>query len=204
MDILHTALGIIDTDGIAAHFSYRHAHIGILVFLHIPVRNSEAGTGKGQTTAIDKLILGDMSFSDDSHDASLLIVLHRSFGFQTHDIVIDLVADDGISGDIHQSDGLWHNQVGGHLLIDIDGAQIYVIGLCCLCIYIGCDNDRKVNFFSTGNKLQRAKEAQDFDKSRRYDILHIVDIIPFKKGCSTEIDQEQTKLPEDTNTESPP
>lgn len=29
-------------------------------------------------------------------------------------------------------------------------------------------------------------------------------IIPFKKGCSTEIDQEQTKLPEDTNTESPP
>ena len=29
-------------------------------------------------------------------------------------------------------------------------------------------------------------------------------IIPFKKGSSTEIDQEQTKLPEDTNTGSPP
>ena len=29
-------------------------------------------------------------------------------------------------------------------------------------------------------------------------------IIPFKKGISTEIDQEQTKLPEDTNTGSPP
>ena len=52
-------------------------------------------------------------------------------------------------------------------------------------IYIGCDNDRKVNFFSTGNKLRRAKEAQDFDKSRRYDILHIVDIIPFKKDYCT-------------------
>ena len=79
-----------------------------------------------------------MPFSDDCHDASLLIVLHRTFRFQAHDIVIDLVADDGISGDIHQSDGLRHNQVGGHLLIDIDGAQIHVIGLRCLCIYIGC------------------------------------------------------------------
>lgn len=29
-------------------------------------------------------------------------------------------------------------------------------------------------------------------------------IIPFKKGKNTEIDQEQTKLPEDTNTGSPP
>ena len=138
MDILHAALGIIDTDGITAHLSYRHAHIGILVFLHVPVRNSEASAGKGQTTAIDKLILGDMPFSNDSHDASLLIVLHRSLGFQTHDIVINLVADDGISRDVYQPDGLWHNQVGSHLLVDIDGAQIHVIGLRCLCIYIGC------------------------------------------------------------------
>ena len=65
MDILYAALGIIDANGITAHLSYRHTHVRILVFLHIPVRNSEAGAGKGQTTAIDKLILGDMSFSDD-------------------------------------------------------------------------------------------------------------------------------------------
>ena len=71
-----------------------------------------------------------MALTDDSHDTSLLMVIHRSRRFQAHDIVIDLVTGNGIGRDIYQPDGLRHNQMGGDMLIDKDGAHGRFLGLC--------------------------------------------------------------------------
>ena len=71
-----------------------------------------------------------MALTDDSHDTSLLMVIHRSRRFQAHDIVINLVTGNGIGRNIHEPDGLWHNQMGGDMLIHKNGAHGQFLGLC--------------------------------------------------------------------------
>ncbi len=68
-----------------------------------------------------------MALTDNGSYCSRLTVGKDGIRLDADDVIIHLVTHHIVRGDIHQLDGLRHNQMGGHVLVDIDSAQIGVL-----------------------------------------------------------------------------
>ena len=126
---VHTeALAAAHEDGPAQtrHITLGHAHLRIGVVADVLLSDGIDGVGTLRGFRVVHGELGDMALTNDRYRSREFVVHQRGLGFQTDDVVGALVADELVSGDVHELDVLRHDEMGGNLVIDVDDRLLKV------------------------------------------------------------------------------
>ena len=120
------ALAAAHEDGPAEtrHITQRHAHLRIGVVAGVLLSDGIDGVGTLRGFRVVDGELCDMALTDDRYRSCQLVVHQRGLGLQADDVVGTLVADELISGDVHELDVLRHDEMSGNLVIDIDNCLL--------------------------------------------------------------------------------
>ena len=144
------ALAAAGEDGPAQtrHITLGHAHLRIGVVADVLLRDGIDGVGAFRGFRVVDGELGDMALTNDRHRSREFVVHQRGLGLQADDVVGALVADELVSGDVHELDVLRHDEMGGNLVIDVDDGLL------------------KVALEDAGVILRKAVDITDLDRIR--------------------------------------
>ena len=126
---VHTeALATAREDGPAktGHVALRHAHLRVGVVADVLLTDGIDGVGSLRGFGVIDGELGDVTFTYDRNRARQFVVHQRGLGFQADDVVGALVADELVGGYVHELDVLRHDEMGGHLVVDVDNRLLQV------------------------------------------------------------------------------
>ena len=106
------------------HVALRHAHLRVGVVADVVLADGIDGVGSLRGFGVIDGELGDVTLADDRYRSRQFIVHQRGLGFQADDVVGTLVAYKFVSGDVHELNVLRHDEMGGHLVIDVDNCLL--------------------------------------------------------------------------------
>ena len=116
-----------DSPCIASHVRLGHADIGIDITLAVGYVNGVDGIGLGGPSNIDNVELGNVTLAYDGDGSRMFAVVHAPRGLDADDVVLTLVADNVFRRNVYQLDGLGHDDMGCHLLVDIDNVPMFTV-----------------------------------------------------------------------------
>ena len=127
---MHTeALAAARKDGPAetGHVALRHADLRVCVVTDVVQPNRIDGVGSLRGFGVIDGELGDVTFTYDRNRARQFVVHQRGLGFQSDDVVGALVAYELVGGDVYELDVFRHDEMGGHLVVDVDDCLLEVV-----------------------------------------------------------------------------
>ena len=128
-DLVVLAPAAVHRPRIACHLGHGHGDFRVDVGLRVGVRHLEDGGRLSRLFGIKDVILRDVSFPDERDGAQQLVLRVAAGPYGIALIVVRLDADDVVralvacnlwGGDVHQLDGFGHDDVRGHVPVDID------------------------------------------------------------------------------------
>jgi len=108
------------------HVALRHAHLRVGIVADVVLSDGIYGVGTLGGFGVIDGELRDVSFADDRYRSRQLVVYQRGLGFQPDDVVGALVAYELVGGYVHKLDVLRHDEMGGHLVVDVDDGLLQV------------------------------------------------------------------------------
>ena len=127
---VHTeALAAAHEDGPAetGHVALCHAHLRVGVVTDIVLADGLDGVGTLWGFGVIDGELSDVSLTNDRHRSCQFVVHQRGLGFQSDDVVGALVAYELVGGDVNKFDVFRHDEMGGHLVVDVDDGLLEVV-----------------------------------------------------------------------------
>ena len=113
------ARGVVDGVGEACHLPLRHRHARVAVAVELRVGHLVDRVSQVRLPGVHDVILHHVALADDRHGARQLMLEHPVHRLDADDVVRALVPCYLLGGDVHQPDGLRHDDVSGDLLVDI-------------------------------------------------------------------------------------
>lgn len=83
--------------------------------------------GLGGPLDINNIELGNMAFADNGNGSSMFTVVHSPCRLDTNNVVLTLITDNVIRRNIYQLDIFRHDNMGSHLLVDINNIALIVV-----------------------------------------------------------------------------